>query len=111
MPSCQAPWYLGNLAPSPLASWLYQEPSPWHPWHPEIPEMRHVHHLQCGTATSAACNLVSTSRSRNIAKTSCLLLGALARFPAGKTHSIVISLEYIRELTFRKTVPDPYSFQ
>src|SRR2546423_13792327 len=44
MPSGQAPWYLGNLAPSPLASWLYQEPSPWHPWHPEIPEMRHVHH-------------------------------------------------------------------
>ena len=67
--------------------------------------------LQCGTATSAACNLVSTYRSRNITKTSCLLLGALARFPAGKTHSIVISLEYIRELTFRKTVPDPYSFQ
>src|SRR5205085_11656395 len=45
MPSCQAPWYLGNLAPSPLASWLYQEPSPWHPWHPEIPEMRHVHQI------------------------------------------------------------------
>ena len=48
MPSCQAPWYLGNLAPSPLASWLCQEPSPWPPWHPwrrEISEMRHVHHL------------------------------------------------------------------
>src|SRR2546423_9282182 len=48
MPSCQAAWYLGNLAPSPLASWLCQEPSPWPPWHPwrrEIPEMRHVHHL------------------------------------------------------------------
>ena len=37
------PWQLGNLAPSPLASWLCQEPSPWPPWHPEIPEMRRVH--------------------------------------------------------------------
>src|SRR5579862_4489583 len=44
MPSCQVPWYLGHLAPSPLASWLCQEPSPWPPWRHEIPEMRHVHH-------------------------------------------------------------------
>src|SRR5579859_4958031 len=55
MPSCQVPWYLGHLAPSPLASWLCQEPSPWPPWRPwrhEIPEMRHVHQMYASAAAS-----------------------------------------------------------
>src|SRR5579859_2022940 len=55
MPSCQVPWYLGHLAPSPLASWLCQEPSPWPPWCPwrhEIPEMRHVHQINLSRNTT-----------------------------------------------------------
>jgi len=54
MPSSQVPWYLGHLAPNPLASWLCQEPSPWPPWCPwchEIPEMRYIYHEEWSSST------------------------------------------------------------